>query len=77
MITCPQCSKEFTPGRPHQKFCSPKCRIGNHGDGGLRGAVRAVRKCKGDVVRVTVEFPAEMAFNALQIAFGSLVEVVK
>ena len=76
-MICPHCSKEFTPGRPHQKFCSPKCRIAAHGDGSLRGAVCAVRKCKGDKVRVTVEFPAEVAFNALQIGFGALVEVVK
>lgn len=25
-VACKQCGEQFTPGRRHQVFCSPKCR---------------------------------------------------
>jgi hypothetical protein len=75
-MICPHCSKEFTPGRPHQKFCSPKCRIAGHGDGGLRGALTAVRKCKGDAISFTVRIPASEAARAFAFCPGDIVELV-
>jgi len=74
----PPCQKEFTPKRPHQRFCSNGCRVNDHAgsDGGLRGAVTAVRKCKGDAVSVTLRFPATDAAKALALSPSDIVEIL-
>jgi hypothetical protein len=78
-MICPECQKDFEPKRPHQRFCSNTCRVDHHSanDGGLRGAVTAVRKCKGDLVSVTLRFPLTDGLNALKLSPGDFVEVLK
>jgi hypothetical protein len=78
-LICPECQKEFTPKRPHQRFCSSSCRVNNFAgsDKGLRGAVTAIRKCKGDCVSVTVRFADSDALNALKLRIGEIAEVIK
>lgn len=53
--------------------------MNNHAefDRGLRGAVTAVRKCKGDEVSVTLRFARQDALDALKIPFGSVIEIVQ
>jgi hypothetical protein len=75
-MICPQCSKEFEPVR-HQRFCSPRCKVKSHGDGGLRGIVSSVRKMKRGSVSVVIRFDPLSAHNALQIEPGALIEVIK
>lgn len=79
-MICPQCSKEFTPGRPHQKFCSTTCRSRHHlagTDGGLRGVVSSVRKMRGGVVSVVLRFSPVEAHDALNVDVGTVLEVIK
>lgn len=78
-MICPECKDDFEPKRPHQRFCSNSCRVNNFAgsDGGLRGTVSAVRKCKGDVVSVTLRFPVSEALDALRLGIGQPIEVVK
>lgn len=78
-MICPECQKDFTPKRPHQRFCSNGCRVNNFAgsDGGLRGTVSAVRKCKGDIVSVSLRFPASEALDALKLSILDVIEVVK
>lgn len=76
-MICQQCPKEFEPTRAHQRFCSTRCRVKNHGDGGLRGIVSSVRKLRRGGVSVVIRFDALSADNALQIEPGALIEVIK
>lgn len=76
-MICPQCQKDFHPTRGHQRFCSPRCRVKNHGDGGLRGIASSVRKLRRGGVSVVVRFDPISADNALQIEPGQLLEVIK
>lgn len=75
----PPCQKEFTPSRPHQRYCSSSCRMNNHAasDGGLRGVASSVRKLRRGGVSVVIRFDAISSHNALQIEIGALVEVIK
>jgi hypothetical protein len=77
-VTCPECQRDFTPKRPHQRFCSNACRVNNYAgsDGGLRGAVTSVRKMKRGVVSVVVRFSPLEANNALKLTPGDLLEVI-
>src|ERR1700692_4066387 len=76
-MTCPECQRDFTPKRPHQRFCSNACRVNNHhgSDGGLRGAVTSVRKMKRGVVSVVVRFTPLEAAAALKLTPGEIVEI--
>lgn len=76
-MICAHCQNEFTQGRAHQRFCSPRCRVKNHGDGGLRGVVSRVSKTKRGGVSVVIRFSAIEADNALSLDPGTLIEVVK
>lgn len=75
----PPCQKEFTPKRPHQRFCSNSCRMNNFQDraGGLRGSVSSVCGCRGGQVSVTLRFSGPDAHNALKLQIGDVAEVVK
>ncbi len=77
-MICAECQVEFTPKRPHQRFCSSKCRLENfaNGDGALRGTVTGVMVVRGGLVSVTVRFPASEAQNALKMVPGAVIEVV-
>lgn len=78
ICTEPTCAKEFTPKRPHQKFCSTPCRMANFAGkaGGLQGTVASLRKLQGGGVSIIVNFPASDADNALKLNVGDMVEVV-
>jgi hypothetical protein len=78
-MICPECQKDFTPKRPHQRFCSNGCRVNNFAgsDGGLRGAVTSVRKMLNGKTSVVVRFDPIEAGNALKLEIGAIIEVVK
>jgi hypothetical protein len=79
-MICPHCQRPFEPGRPHQVFCGPKCRVAHHkatlGDGGLRAPVRTVKVLSSGQVSVTLRFPPQEAKNAFSLRPGMVIEVV-
>lgn len=78
-MICAHCPREFQPKRPHQRFCSAKCRAAAHsahsGDGGLRGVVSRVSLLKGGEVSIVLRFAAIDRENALSCHPGGIVEV--
>jgi hypothetical protein len=76
-MICPECQKDFTPKRPHQRFCSNTCRVNNFAgsDGGLRGAVSRVSVLKEGAVSVVVRFTPLDRERAMKLTPGELIEV--
>jgi len=80
-LNCPNCTREFTPNRPHQVYCCTRCRSAHHaksaGDGGLRGAVSRWTRLKGGKVSVVVVFAPVEAENAFDLLPGTVVEFLR
>lgn len=80
-MKCRHCERDFSPRRPDQVYCGSKCRqafnAARRGDGALRAAVSSVRVLRRGDVSVVIRFRPIDRDNALQIAPGQLLEVIR
>lgn len=78
-MKCAHCPREFQPKRPHQRFCSAKCRAASHAQkqtGVVPAAVSRVTILKGGVRSVVLRIDPIAANNAFSLESGRLLGLV-